>query len=857
MRDTFMVSIQPTGSEAKVTYVWHLKGKDEGKKGWLPSTSWSLARLGEGRACLYTLARGWGNEIQFLQSVNNEFIQAETFEVPVQYGTVVMALEWLQSSTLAILNEEYEFCVLDVVSMTMVEKISMKGLQLVWTSFSQSQHSFHSSFISKPVELRDGNSENLKRNALNENQTSLFLLGIKTLAIAKVQRWTQRVESLVSRGLWLQGLALALDQYELNGHRERNKMAEIILQYATSGNVGREEAGACIEFCLEIERTDVLFGTIYECFVNVGKHAEFLEVLEPYILNRLVAGMGPLVLKDFVEHYQSQGKILEVEECITHLDPATIRSDLDTLVKLSKKYSLWSALIYLFNTGLNDWESPIRILLKATNISSEVRVEMLLKAMDAVNTDDELWESQILSVVEQELPQNEAVTISSFRLEKRSIPGGVSKEMIGKVLTRLLIEGEQLRMVKVLNNCDICMYNVDEISTHLKAYGWNEALQTVYLNSLHAAINSGQSLQRIEHAYLQVISTCTDPVTFCHEQLSQSLDHSHLVREALRNAIVKSLKLLFRSSPDKACQLVSANEIITDATQLDDFPLLQYEYMKKREIQDHLLFIRLLAKLHPEQVYDYVSSNEGVYPLDETLHVCKKHNIKDATSYLLERTGDMDGALDTILECIDEMKNREHSFEHAVGVAIQMCERNSITNLDTDQSQKMWFRLLEKLILSSSSSESKDIGSDKDEPSIALRNVLHSMMVHVESKNILKLVRSKPFGVLKKTVKAMVDAKYLENNMLKMASRLIVHDMLHLVKAKHEKLNRSTTMTTVSTNSTGIVEENTTVIKKENEDSLLKEGLRRKSRKQTCWYTDWDEKLEFLGSTQLQLDPQF
>jgi hypothetical protein len=61
------------------------------------------------------------------------------------------------------------------------------------------------------------------------------------------------------------------------------------------------------------------------------------------------------------------------------------------------------------------------------------------------------------------------------------------------------------------------------------------------------------------------------------------------------------------------------------------------------------LYIKLMCKFAPESVYKYLASHDD-YPLDSCLKLCKEANITDATAYLLERTGDLGGALDVFLQ---------------------------------------------------------------------------------------------------------------------------------------------------------------------------------------------------------------
>ncbi|CAM9755223.1 unnamed protein product, partial [Scytosiphon promiscuus] len=59
---------------------------------------------------------------------------------------------------------------------------------------------------------------------------------------------------------------------------------------------------------------------------------------------------------------------------------------------------------------------------------------------------------------------------------------------------------------------------------------------------------------------------------------------------------------------------------------------------------DRSLHVRLLVRFRPYEVYPFLSSSTG-YSLDDTLALCQERGVADATAYLLERKGDVPGAL--------------------------------------------------------------------------------------------------------------------------------------------------------------------------------------------------------------------
>lgn len=69
----------------------------------------------------------------------------------------------------------------------------------------------------------------------------------------------------------------------------------------------------------------MLFDWIYDKFCSDAiARATFLESLEPYVLSDQLTYIAPSVMKDFVEHHQQRALLHTVEQCIVHLDIASL-----------------------------------------------------------------------------------------------------------------------------------------------------------------------------------------------------------------------------------------------------------------------------------------------------------------------------------------------------------------------------------------------------------------------------------------------------------------------------------------------------------------------------------------------------
>lgn len=211
-----------------------------------------------------------------------------------------------------------------------------------------------------------------------------FVLGVNELYALRVLSWNDRLAALIAANKFLLALATCLETFQLKGKgylgisadpaRVRKVASEkivIILESYLMSILGRRGssvhdrrmlASVCIRYCQGIGREALLFDTIFPKFQQSGatNSGIFLELLEPYILQDRLKCINVETMQAFVEHYAKQGWLRRVEHCILHLDVSTL--DLRQMVALCRAHSLSSALIYVYNTGLKDYITPLEHL---------------------------------------------------------------------------------------------------------------------------------------------------------------------------------------------------------------------------------------------------------------------------------------------------------------------------------------------------------------------------------------------------------------------------------------------------------------------------------------------------------------
>lgn len=159
-------------------------------------------------------------------------------------------------------------------------------------------------------------------------------------------------------------------------------------------------------------------------------------------------------------------------------------------------------------------------------------------------------------------------------------------------------------------------------------------------------------------------------------------------------------------------------------------PVLSQELLANLTMDHHHSYLLLMMTFQPDSVYQYLSSTQH-YRLNDALKLCQERNITDASAYLLERMGDVSGALKLMLEALDQRmmtlgnvlhqsrranahSSRRGKSEHPseageveisrikliLSAILDLCERNKNDHLtlDNERGPLLWFHVLDRLI---------------------------------------------------------------------------------------------------------------------------------------------------------------
>ncbi|KAH7859043.1 hypothetical protein Vadar_030789 [Vaccinium darrowii] len=253
-----------------------------------------------------------------------------------------------------------------------------------------------------------GNPEKSYHKCIAVRGASIYILGPMHLIVCRLLPWKERIQVLRKAGDWMGALNMAMTLYDGQAHgvidlpRNLDAVQEAIMPYlvelllsyvdevfsyisvAFCNQIGKLEqlddsesrassvhleineqftcvGGVAVEFCVHINRTDVLFDEILSKFATVQQRDTFLELLEPYILKDMLGSLPPEIMQALVEHYSTKGWLQRVEQCVLHMDISSL--DFNQVVCLCREHRLYGALVYLFNRGLDDFRAPLEELL--------------------------------------------------------------------------------------------------------------------------------------------------------------------------------------------------------------------------------------------------------------------------------------------------------------------------------------------------------------------------------------------------------------------------------------------------------------------------------------------------------------
>ncbi|XP_042358575.1 vacuolar protein sorting-associated protein 8 homolog [Plectropomus leopardus] len=297
----------------------------------------------------------------------------------------IISLSWINSRTLVLVDSHEKLQVVDRPSQEILETLDLEQVQLVYNSRHFKSLATGGN-VSQALALV---GEKACYQSVSSYAGQIIYLGTKSAHIMTLRNWRERIDCLLKQEHFVEALSLAWSFHEgtakavvgLFGDPMKrkgvvsDKMVEILFQFAEHALKKCPEQGkiqvmeqhfhdvipVLVEHCLLLKRPDLLFNQLYARLVeNMVAKGVFLESLESYIIADRLGHLTTPIMKDLLAHYHGNGMMDSLERCIVHLDVTSL--DIQQVVQVCWENQLYDALIYVFNSGMNDYITPMEKL---------------------------------------------------------------------------------------------------------------------------------------------------------------------------------------------------------------------------------------------------------------------------------------------------------------------------------------------------------------------------------------------------------------------------------------------------------------------------------------------------------------
>uniref|UniRef100_UPI0037E89112 vacuolar protein sorting-associated protein 8 homolog n=1 Tax=Semicossyphus pulcher TaxID=241346 RepID=UPI0037E89112 len=298
----------------------------------------------------------------------------------------IISLSWINSRTVVLVDSHEKLQVVDRPSQEVLETLDLEQVQLVYNSRHFKSLATGGN-VSQALALV---GEKACYQSVSSYAGQIVYLGTKSVHIMALRNWRERIDCLLKQEHFVDALSLAWSFHEgtakavvgLFGDPVKrkglvaDKMVEVFFQFAEHALKKCPEQGkiqaveqhfqdvvpVLVEYCLLLQRADLLFNHLYaQLAENMVAKGVFLESLESYIVADRLGHLTTPIMRDLLAHYQSTGKMDSLERCIVHLDVTNL--DIQQVVHVCWENQLHDAMIYVFNSGMNDYITPMEKLL--------------------------------------------------------------------------------------------------------------------------------------------------------------------------------------------------------------------------------------------------------------------------------------------------------------------------------------------------------------------------------------------------------------------------------------------------------------------------------------------------------------
>uniref|UniRef100_A0A673FUA0 Vacuolar protein sorting-associated protein 8 homolog n=1 Tax=Sinocyclocheilus rhinocerous TaxID=307959 RepID=A0A673FUA0_9TELE len=695
----------------------------------------------------------------------------------------LISLSWINPRTLVLMDSTEKLRVVDRPSQEELETVDMAELQLVYNS-SHFKSLATGGNVSQALALV---GEKTCYQSVCSYAGQIMYLGTKSVHIMTLRNWRERVDYLLKQEKFMEALSLAWSLHEGTAKAVlglfadpakrkgvvADKMVEILLQYVDRSLKKCPEQGkiqvmeqhfqdmvpVMVDYCLLLQRTDLLFNQIYPRLVeNSVARGVFLESLEPYILSERIGCLTAAVMRDLLSYFQENGMMDSVEGCLVHMDITNL--DIQQVVQMCWDNQLYDAMIYVFNSGMNDYISPMEHVVMGNKLLVYISCCLAGRAYPLGDIPEDLVpqvKNQVFEFLIRlhsvEAAQEEevypyirtllhfdtreflnvlALTFEDFKNDKQALE---YQQRIVDILLKIMVDNSDFtpsqvgclftflarQLAKPDNTLFVNRKLFDQVLEFLCSPdddSRHTERQQVLLELLQVGgvvqFDEERLLELAEkaefyqicefmydkkHLYNKIVDCyLKDPLrkeelfNYIHNILSMP-GYSSEEKQLVWVKALQHIKDLVSINSAKTAELVAvhfADEVQSIITSLQVCSIVFFFCNSFREGLNpqtvlrlgpdlHELLVDLLCQFSPQQVTAFLKTSQD-YRLEEAIQITEKHKLHEATAYLLEKKGNVQGAFEVLLqeeETGDEVQSLLRRVEEALHDIIALCQRSS------------------------------------------------------------------------------------------------------------------------------------------------------------------------------------
>uniref|UniRef100_A0A671W9U8 VPS8 subunit of CORVET complex n=1 Tax=Sparus aurata TaxID=8175 RepID=A0A671W9U8_SPAAU len=716
----------------------------------------------------------------------------------------IISLSWINSRTLLLVDSHEKLQVVDRPSQEILETLDLEQVQLVYNSRHFKSLATGGNVSQALV------GEKACYQSVSSYGGQIVYLGTKSAHIMALRNWRERIDCLLKQEHFVEALSLAWSFHEgtakavvgLFGDPVKrkgvvaDKMVEIIFQFTEHALKKCPEQGkiqvmeqhfhdvvpVLVDYCLLLQRPDLLFNQLYSRLVeNTVAKGVFLESLESYIVADRLGHLTTPIMRDLLAHYQSNGMMDSLERCIVHLDITSL--DIQQVVQVCWDNQLYDAMIYVFNSGMNDYITPMEV-------------------SPFLQNDEVVMGNKLLVYI-------------SCCLAGRAYPlGDIPEDLVVQVKNQVY---EFLIRLHSADSSD-----EEEVFPYIRTLLHFDTRE--FLNVLAMTFedfkNDKQALeyqQRIVDILLQVMVDNPDFTpsqvgglfTFLARQLAKP-DNTLFVNRKLFDQVLE-----FLCCPDDDSRHTERQQVLLEllhvggvvqfneerllalAEKAKFYQICEFLYEKKH-LHDKIIDCYLRDPLRKGEIFSYIHnllSMPGYSPEEkqtvkekvlQNMQITQKYHHNEATAYLLEKKGDIQGAFDVLLESDGGEKTGGEStltgVKDSLNDIIDLCHRSS-PNLNQQQREVLWFPLLETMM--NSQRQGKGLGAKHTFEVLKelTMKVLNCMSSFISLPAIIQQILQDPvygkgkLAEIQGLILGMLDTFTYEQTLLETTTSLLNHDL--------------------------------------------------------------------------------